>query len=104
MSWYKLKTAKNKKKIEFSCIEWWDYEEGVSNISIAMKRKDIELVIYCINEREFMLYNFSYDKDLYEFEDYTNDMFRVLTHITKYDIPKTVVNKFLNKVNGLRNG
>ena len=103
MNWYRLKTAKNKKKIEFSCIEWWYPEEAISNISITIKRKDIELVRYCINEQEFMLYNFLYDKDLYEFEDYTNDIFRVLTHITKYDVPKTVVNKFLNKVNGLRN-
>ena len=46
-----------------------------------MKRKDIELVIYCINEREFMLYNFSYDKDLYEFEDYTNDELNQISEI-----------------------
>ena len=103
MGWYRLKTAKNKKKIEFSCIECWDYEGTVSSISISMKRRDLELVIYYIDEQEFTLYNFLYNKDFYESYNYTNDMFKVLTHITKYDVPKTVVNKFLDKVNGLRN-
>ena len=46
---------------------------------------------------------FLHNKDFYESYDYTNDMFKVLTHITKYDVPKTVVNKFLNKVNRLMN-
>ena len=104
MSWYKLKTAKNKKKEEFSCIEYCDMKGRISNISIAKNVRDNNLIIYDNYNRQFILYNtLSYPDNLSVFKDYTNDMFKVLTHIIKYDVPKTVVNKFLNKVNRLRN-
>lgn len=105
MGWYKLKTAKNKKKEEFSCIEFWTIEGMISKISIARNVRDNDLIIYDNYNQQFILYDIlPYPDNLNEFKDYTDDMFVVLTHITKYDIPKTVVNKFLNKVNGLRNG
>ena len=95
MGRYVLKTAKNKHKKEFSCIEKWDDESGgVFSIKIIGNNlKDT-----------YVSYNVYYDviQDRESSCPQSFDLLKLLILMEMYDIPKKVAERFISKVTTIR--
>lgn len=98
MGRYTLKTAKNKHKKEFSCVEKWDGESGdVFSIEIIGNNLKDTYISYDVYH-DFII-SINKDKSL-RYEHF--DLLKLLVFIEMYDIPKKVVEKFISKITAIR--
>ena len=98
MGRYILKTAKNKYKKEFSCVENWHGESGdVFSIEIVGNNlKDIYISYDVYNDLMIFIEN---HKSL-RYQPF--DLLKLLILTEMYDIPKKVAEKFISKVTAIR--